>query len=69
MVIGGAEVYRMALLRAERLYLTLVHAEPEGDARFHAPDAQQWRETAREPMPQGPNDQFSAEFIVLDRQE
>jgi dihydrofolate reductase len=68
MVIGGAEVYRMALPRAERLYLTLVHAEPEGDARFHAPNPQQWRETAREPMPQGPNDQFSAEFIVLDRQ-
>jgi dihydrofolate reductase len=68
MVIGGAEVYRMALPHAERLYLTLVHAEPEGDAHFHAPDSEQWRETAREPMPQGPNDQFSAEFIVLDRQ-
>ncbi|TMJ73122.1 MAG: dihydrofolate reductase [Alphaproteobacteria bacterium] len=68
MVIGGAEVYRVALPRAERIYLTLVHAEPEGDARFHALDPQQWRETAREPMPHGPNDQFSAEFIVLDRQ-
>jgi dihydrofolate reductase len=68
MVIGGAEVYRVALPRAERLYLTLVHAEPEGDARFHAPNPQQWRETAREPMLQGPNAQFSAEFIVLDRQ-
>ena len=68
MVIGGAEVYRVARPRAERIYLTLVHAEPKGDARFHAPDPQQWRETAREPMPQGPNDQFSAEFIVLDRQ-
>ena len=29
MVIGGAEVYRVALPRAERIYLTLVHAEPE----------------------------------------
>ena len=68
MVIGGAEVYRVALPRAERIYLTLVHAEPEGDARFHALDPQQWRETAREPMPQRPNDQFPADFIVLDRQ-
>jgi dihydrofolate reductase len=68
MVIGGAEVYRVALPRAERIYLTLVHAEPEGDARFDAPDRREWRETAREPMPQGPNDQYSAEFIVLDRQ-
>jgi dihydrofolate reductase len=68
MIIGGAEIYRMALARAERIYLTLVHAAPAGDARFDAPDRQPWRETAREPMPQGPNDQFSAEFIVLDRQ-
>ena len=68
MVIGGAEVYRLALPRAERVYLTLVHADPKGDARFDTLDPQQWWETAREPMPQGPNDQFSAEFIVLDRQ-
>ena len=67
-VIGGAEIFRLALDRTERIYLTLVHAAPEGDARFQAPDRQQWRETAREPMPRGPNDQFSAEFVVLDRQ-
>ena len=68
MIIGGEEIFRLALARAERIYLTLVHAAPTGDARFETPDRQQWRETACEPMPQGPNDQFPAEFIVLDRQ-
>jgi dihydrofolate reductase len=33
-VIGGAEVYRAALPRADRLYLTLVHAPIAGDVRF-----------------------------------
>lgn len=34
MVIGGEQVYRLFLPRAERIYLTLVHAEPRGDAFF-----------------------------------
>jgi dihydrofolate reductase len=42
-VIGGAEIYRLALPRAERLYLTRVHADVEGDARFPDVDWSQWR--------------------------
>jgi dihydrofolate reductase len=67
MIIGGAEVYRAALPLADRIYLTLVHAAPPGDTRFEPPDPATWAETAREPLPQGANDQFPAEFIVLDR--
>ena len=33
-VIGGGEIYRQALLRADRVYLTLVHAAVEGDTTF-----------------------------------
>jgi len=33
-VVGGAELYRATLPRADRLYLTLVHATPEGDVTF-----------------------------------
>jgi dihydrofolate reductase len=68
MVIGGEEIFRTALTRADRIYLTLVHATPPGDVRFATPDPQTWRETAREPMPQAAVDQFPAEFMVLDRQ-
>ena len=42
-VIGGAEVYRPALPRADRLYLTIVHAAIEGDARFPEIDLDEWR--------------------------
>jgi dihydrofolate reductase len=68
MVIGGEEIFRLALDRAERIHLTLVHANPPGDARFDPPGPPCWAERARTPMPQGPNDQFPADFIVLDRQ-
>ncbi len=35
-VAGGAEIYAQAMPLAERLYLTRVHAMPEGDAVFPA---------------------------------
>ncbi len=38
MVVGGAEIYALALPQADRLYLTEVDAEPEGDVRFPAFD-------------------------------
>jgi len=41
-VVGGAELYRAALPRAARLYLTMVHAAVEGDVRFPAWDPPAW---------------------------
>ena len=67
-VIGGEEVFRLALPHADRIYLTLVHGTPAGDIHFAVPDAGTWRETAREPMAQGPRDQYPADFLVLDQQ-
>jgi dihydrofolate reductase len=48
-VIGGAELYRLALPRADRLYLTLIDADYDGDTFFPDFDPADWRETAREP--------------------
>ena len=47
-VIGGAEIYRSALSRANRLYLTEVHAAVEGDALLPEVDWREWREVSRE---------------------
>jgi dihydrofolate reductase len=66
-VIGGAEIFRATLAAAGRVYLTLVHGRPEGDTHLDPFDPAIWAQTAREPMPQGPGDQYPAEFIVLDR--
>ena len=47
MVIGGAEIYRAALAKAQRIELTEVHRSFEGDAVFSF-DRGAWREVARE---------------------
>jgi dihydrofolate reductase len=41
-VIGGGEIYRLALHRADRLYLTVVHAQVEGDTYFPEFDLAAW---------------------------
>jgi dihydrofolate reductase len=48
-VIGGAEIYKQALLLSDRLELTEVDDDPAGDAFFPALDHQHWKEIAREP--------------------
>ena len=48
MIIGGAQVYAQALPSASRIYLTEVHAAPEGDTLLPPFDPQRWIEMARE---------------------
>jgi len=67
MVIGGAEIYALALPVAQRLYLTQVHAEVEGDAWFPALDLSGWQEVGREDFAaEGPNP-YDYSFIVYDK--
>jgi dihydrofolate reductase len=63
-VLGGAEVYAAALPLANRLYLTRVHASPEGDTRF-PPVPPGWHETWREEHPDG--SPFPYSFINMER--
>lgn len=43
MLIGGAQLYTQALDQAQRLYLTRIEAEPDGDAFFPAFDEAEWQ--------------------------
>ncbi len=67
MVIGGADIYAQVLPRTERIYWTEVAADPDGDTWFPNLDRSQWRETAREALPQGPKDDFAATLVTLER--
>lgn len=51
MLIGGAQLYGQALKQAERLYLTRVALNPEGDAWFPEFDEAEWRRDSREDHP------------------
>ncbi len=47
-VVGGAQVYVDAMPLADRLDLTFVDAEPDGDTHFPVVDWREWRELRRE---------------------
>ena len=67
MVIGGAELYREALGRAERMYLTLIRAEVDGDTLFPDIEPQQWRELERESHCADEKNQYDYDFVTLQR--
>lgn len=50
MVMGGGEIYRQALVVADRLHLTEVDVEVEGDAFFPDFERDEWEEVERIPM-------------------
>src|SRR5262249_30200762 len=61
--IGGADIYAQWMDMADRLEVTEVHAEVEGDTRFSRIDAAQWEEVARERHAAGGDD--SADFSYV----
>jgi dihydrofolate reductase len=66
-VIGGGETYAAALPFAGRIYLTRVHARPEGDTWFPALDPRAWQEIGRETVPAGERDTAAMTFLILER--
>lgn len=66
-IFGGGEIYRQAMNKADRIYLTRVHATVEGDAFFPAIDPAQWREVAREDHPADVENEYQYSFITYER--
>lgn len=64
-VIGGGEIYAMALPMADRLHMTELALAPQGDARFPAFDRSTWHETSRESH--RAEDGTAFDFVVYDR--
>ncbi len=66
-VIGGGEIYRLAMPYVSVIYLTRVHTETDADTWFQMPAPEEWIETGREWH--GPDEKhaFPFEFIDLRR--
>ena len=67
MVIGGAQIYKLAMEKADRLYLTKVYQSFEGDAFFPEFDESDWLETARQDMQSEDEEPLTFSYLVLDR--
>jgi dihydrofolate reductase len=66
-VIGGAEIYRQFMPRADRIELTRVHTPTLGDAVFPDLPANAWRETFREAHLAGPGDEAAFTYLTFER--
>lgn len=64
---GGESVYEEGLTRADRLYLTHVHAEVEGDTRFPEVDLDHWRVVREERHEADDRNAFAQTFRVYER--
>lgn len=68
MIMGGAEIYRLALPLADRLYVTEVHARIPGDAWLPAIQWEAWRELRRERHAAQGDNPYDYSFVVYERQ-
>jgi dihydrofolate reductase len=66
-VIGGAEIYALALPMADSLQLTEVDAAIDGDAYFPNFDRSAWREVSREPGSTAGPDRLRYDFVTYER--
>lgn len=66
-VIGGAEIYQLALPLAHRLYLTEIKASVDGDVRFPAFSEGEWKEVSRIPHAADDRHAYAFDFVVYER--
>lgn len=66
-IIGGAEIYKMALPVATTLYLTEIQQAYEGDAYFPNFDKNDWQEVSRKPHPADERHEVAFDFVEYDR--
>ncbi|MFQ5421044.1 MAG: type 3 dihydrofolate reductase [Anaerolineae bacterium] len=64
---GGAELYRLFLPQTDKIYLTLVDAEVDGDTFFPELDEQAWQETFDEYHPADGRHPFPFTWRILER--
>lgn len=66
-IIGGGQIYSMALDVADRIYLTEIAAEVDGDTFFPEFDPSVWKESGRKHHPADERHKFAFDFVTYDK--
>ena len=66
-ILGGAQIYNQAMPLADRLYLTIIDKEYEGDSSFPEIDYNSWRQISCEKFERGEAFEYPFSFITLER--
>lgn len=67
MILGGATFYEAILPRTDRMYITRIHEEFEGDTSFPDFDENEWQEVWREDHEPDEKNAYSYSFVMLER--
>jgi dihydrofolate reductase len=68
-IVGGAEIYRQSMHLTDRIYLTIVHKEFEGDSFFPEIDKKEWKEVLREDFEPDEKNLIPYSFITLEKRD
>lgn len=66
-IIGGGEIFNLALPIADRVYLTLVHTVGEADTFFPTMDPEEWEEQHKEFIPADERNDYPSTFYIVER--
>ena len=66
-IIGGRDIYELALPHAHRIYLTEVHADVEGDVYFPDIDRVEWDEIERIPFEADDKNDYPFSCLILEK--
>jgi dihydrofolate reductase len=66
-IFGGGKIFKEALPLVDRIYLTLVHTQVEGDAHFPILNKDEWNEISREDFKADEKNQYDYSFITLEK--
>lgn len=67
MIIGGGQLYSEAIKIADRMYLTFIDLNTQGDTFFPKWNENDWREISREVHQKDASNAYDYEFVVLER--
>ncbi|MBS1522628.1 MAG: dihydrofolate reductase [Bacteroidetes bacterium] len=66
-IVGGAEIYKLAMNKTDRIYLTIIHHSFDADTFFPEIDYMEWKEASREDHPADEKHKYAYSFIKLER--
>lgn len=66
MVIGGGQIYKEAIDYCNRMYITQVYTEPEGDVYFPT-FSHEWTEVNRTRGTASEDNEYNFDFVILER--
>ena len=66
-IFGGEDIYRIFLPKADKMYLTIIDNDFEGDAYFPEYNKKEWKEVGREEHEADEENKFRYTFVTLQK--